>query len=39
VRFLTADNRDQLLSLAVHKTKREIQKLDAELYPDRTCLR
>jgi hypothetical protein len=33
VRFLTADNRDQLLSLAVHKTKREIQKLVAELYP------
>jgi hypothetical protein len=33
VRFLTAENRDRLLSLAVHKTKREIQKLVAELHP------
>ncbi len=33
VRFLTAENRDRLLSRAVHKTKREIQKLVAELHP------
>src|SRR4029453_19155244 len=33
VRFLTAENRDRLPSLAVHKTKREIQKLVAELHP------
>jgi 5-methylcytosine-specific restriction endonuclease McrA len=33
VRFLTAENRDRLLSLAAHKTKREIQKLVAGLHP------
>jgi hypothetical protein len=33
VRLLTAENRDRLLSLAVHKTKRQIQKLVAEIYP------
>jgi hypothetical protein len=33
VPFLTPQNRDQLLSLAVHKTKREIEKLIAELNP------
>jgi hypothetical protein len=32
-RVLTAENRDRLLSLAVHQTKREIQKLVAELHP------
>jgi hypothetical protein len=31
--FLTAENRDRLLPLAVHKTKREIEKLVAELHP------
>jgi len=33
VPFLTRENRDRLLSLAVHKTKRQIQKLVAELHP------
>jgi hypothetical protein len=31
--FLTAENEERLLSLAVHKTKREIEKLVAELHP------
>jgi hypothetical protein len=33
VPLLTAENRDSLLSRAVHKTKREIQKLVAEVRP------
>ena len=33
VPFLTAENQERLISLAVHKTKREIQKLVAELHP------
>jgi hypothetical protein len=33
VPFLTAENRERLLSLAVHKSKREIEKLVAELHP------
>jgi hypothetical protein len=33
VPFLTAENRERVLSVAVHKTKREIEKLVAELHP------
>jgi hypothetical protein len=33
LRILTVENRDRLLSLAVHKTKRHIEKLVAELDP------
>jgi hypothetical protein len=31
--FLTAENRDAVLSRAVHKTKRQIERLAAELHP------
>jgi hypothetical protein len=33
VRVLTAENRDRLLSRAIHKTKRQIQKIVAEMRP------
>src|SRR5262245_7406069 len=33
VPFLTAENRERLLSLAIHKTKREIERLVAVLHP------